>query len=1225
MFGPVTNLHYAPNGNFVNGQYVPGSDGFNLADVSSVAQLNSLPPGVKGLVWLNMTGGVTASFQSTVSQFIGNPNLYGFYLADEPDPSLVSAANLKAESDWIHANVPGAKTFIVLLNMGSPTNPSYLNTYNSANTDIDLFGLDPYPIRPQFNGGTDYNVITSAVSAAEAAGIAQDQIVPVYQAFGGGSSTDPNYTSYTLPTASQEQQILSTWASVVPAPAFDMAYSWGIQSGDAPLAGSAALQQVFAAHNAPVSNTTAVTSIIASASAGILNIGDVATITVDFSGTVIVSGTPTLALNDDGIATYIGGSGTNALAFSYTVGSSDTNVASLAATSFNLDNASIQDSSGLNANLSLYGLAQSGPQIVTSTSTIPTSFSGISDVSSYPPHNALAVGPSNVVTAEGSRIAWTSLTGSNATNQSVYSFFGSLGSTLTNSLFDPQIVYDSVNHRYIVTIDNIGSGGTISNIDIAVSKDSNPNDGWYFASLNTSLIINNQLTSSDQPRLSADGTNIYITASQYNVNVSGYAGTECWVIGDTAGAGGGIYNGGSLTVIANQIAPSSQGIIRVVAGNSGYSYYVSAYSTGNGTDVIIQSYDATTATFGAASSFNLDNSDQGDGGSNYTAQQQGTNLLLDVGGTQLQGIAYANGFLYGVSEVRPVGSSAPEIHWFKIDVSNPGNPILVAQGDIPGTAIGANVAVFDASVAVDGSGDVVINFTASGPNMYPADYYVYDRGTDSSYSFSAPIPYQASSGFFNSNATGAQRWGPESSAIADPANPNGFWLSGEYVANGWWQTSVAQVAISTALASRPAAPGIVDASDVNGYVNAANDTAAQALTGTAGANDTVNIYLNGATAPAYTTQANGSGNWSQTIGVLANGTYSYVATATDVAGNVSAPSVPLAFTVDTTAPTITINTIASNNIINASKAASGFSISGSTTGAQNNGQIVTVKIINSSNVVVDSYTTADNSNAWTVSVTSAQATALADGSFTVTANVSDKAGNPAPQATHALTVDEDKSPEPPALMISKSALTVAAGGSIPLGITATSVDSDDRLSVTISGVPSYETITAPSGDTVSKVHSNGTYTWTITENSSATGQTISGLALKSNYKGTGHPTATLTITASNVTSGETATSAAETILVTDPPQVTSSSPATAVSTASNIDLGNLRFSANTTLANGVNSGGIMTASDGAHVANIALLGQYTVASFAMASDGHGGTLITDPAMMAQSQLAKPHA
>ena len=105
--------------------------------------------------------------------------------------------------------------------------------------------------------------------------------------------------------------------------------------------------------------------------------------------------------------------------------------------------------------------------------------------------------------------------------------------------------------------------------------------------------------------------------------------------------------------------------------------------------------------------------------------------------------------------------------------------------------------------------------------------------------------------------------------------------------------------------------------------------------------------------------------------------------------------------IDTTPPAIAINTIASNNIINAAKASAGFTISGTTSGAEN-GQAVTVNILNSANSVVDSYATTDQNNAWSVRVTSAQATALADGSYTVTANVADKAGNPAPQASHAL-------------------------------------------------------------------------------------------------------------------------------------------------------------------------------------------------------------------------------
>jgi hypothetical protein len=252
--------------------------------------------------------------------------------------------------------------------------------------------------------------------------------------------------------------------------------------------------------------------------------------------------------------------------------------------------------------------------------------------------------------------------------------------------------------------------------------------------------------------------------------------------------------------------------------------------------------------------------------------------------------------------------------------------------------------------------------------------------------------------------------------------------------------------------------------------------------------------------------------------------------------------------IDTTAPSIAISTIASNNIINATKATQGFAISGTTTGAEN-GQIVTVNIVNSANTIVDTYTATDNNNAWSVSVTSAQASALADGSYTVTAKVSDRAGNPAPTVTHALTVDEDKLPEAPALTIGNTSLTVQAGGSVALGITATPVDTDDRLSVKISGVPSYETITAPAGDSVTKqLQLNGTDTWTITESTSKAGTALTGLSLTSHYTGTGHPVATLTVTASNITSGETATSASQTLAVTDPPAIASSPGQTVGST-----------------------------------------------------------------------------
>ena len=61
-----------------------------------------------------------------------------------------------------------------------------------------------------------------------------------------------------------------------------------------------------------------------------------------------------------------------------------------------------------------------------------------------------------------------------------------------------------------------------------------------------------------------------------------------------------------------------------------------------------------------------------------------------------------------------------------------------------------------------------------------------------------------------------------------------------------------------------------------------------------------------------------------------------------------------------------------------------------------------------------------------------------------------------------------------------------------------------------------------------------------------------------------------------------------------------------------LDLADLAFGSSTTLGYATNSndtGGTLTASDGTHTANIALLGQYTAASFVMSADAFGGTLI----------------
>jgi Ca2+-binding RTX toxin-like protein len=137
-----------------------------------------------------------------------------------------------------------------------------------------------------------------------------------------------------------------------------------------------------------------------------------------------------------------------------------------------------------------------------------------------------------------------------------------------------------------------------------------------------------------------------------------------------------------------------------------------------------------------------------------------------------------------------------------------------------------------------------------------------------------------------------------------------------------------------------------------------------------------------------------------------------------------------------------------------------------------------------------------------------------------TSTDSDGSGTTANSAATAAVTDP-----PPVLTVSNQSITVAAGGSTALPITVAAFDSDDTVTVNITGLASYETVTDSHDSTV---FSGNSITLTAAE-------VDSGLTLHSSYTGTGQPVNTLTVTASNTTNGEAVTSAAQTISVTDPP------------------------------------------------------------------------------------------
>ena len=154
--------------------------------------------------------------------------------------------------------------------------------------------------------------------------------------------------------------------------------------------------------------TPTVSSLTESPASADLNAGKTVTLTLNLNEVVTVTrGTPTLSLNDGGTATYSGGSGSNALTFSYTVGAGQ-NTAALAATAVNLNSATVTDGAGNAANLALSGLTQSGPQIDTLTPTI-------SSLTESPVSGDLNAGKVVTVTLDMSEVVTVNTTGGTPT------------------------------------------------------------------------------------------------------------------------------------------------------------------------------------------------------------------------------------------------------------------------------------------------------------------------------------------------------------------------------------------------------------------------------------------------------------------------------------------------------------------------------------------------------------------------------------------------------------------------------------------------------------------------------------------------------------------------------------------------------------------------------------------------------------------------------------------
>ena len=268
-------------------------------------------------------------------------------------------------------------TFYPLTYTGAPTNTTISNNVDMTTGDfIEANNSEVAPTTvtkvlasPSSGVETHGNTITLTVDFSAAVTVSGTPTLSLNDGgtatYTGGSGTSALTFSYTVAaTDSSESALAITQVNLPNGATIDDT------NGNTPNFTGAVT--TFSGLQIGASSGPTLNSIAESPSSGDLNAGKTVTLTLSMSEVVTVNttgGSPTLSLNDGGTATYVSGSGSSALVFSYTVAASQ-NTSDLAVTTVNLNGATIKDGSGNAANVSLTGLTQTGPQIDTTTPTI---------------------------------------------------------------------------------------------------------------------------------------------------------------------------------------------------------------------------------------------------------------------------------------------------------------------------------------------------------------------------------------------------------------------------------------------------------------------------------------------------------------------------------------------------------------------------------------------------------------------------------------------------------------------------------------------------------------------------------------------------------------------------------------------------------------------------------------------------------------------------------------
>ncbi|MCP4356488.1 MAG: hypothetical protein GY796_00520 [Chloroflexi bacterium] len=429
-----------------------------------------------------------------------------------------------------------------------------------------------------------------------------------------------------------------------------------------------------------------------------------------------------------------------------------------------------------------------------------------------PPDPIAAAGPNHVVSVVNVAIQWHTKAGVQQNNQSLQTFFSGSSPAPTTVTFDPKVIYDQYEDRFVVvTLEKIDTGinpnaGNISRIYLAVSDDSNPAGTWYYQVIDAKVNTGGLDYWFDYPGFAVDEDVIYITGNMFQfVTNAGATFNQLWIIDKGAGSGG-LYDGGTSATSSMNPAgagfnvtyqpahvfgsggiPGAGPIGTFLVGYNGFTFG----GPGANEVVSIIRVDDPVGTPTMSGSF-VPVADLEDIGGVFgfpdlpDAPQNGTATLVEVNDRRTYQAVWRNNSLWATTSIEPnagADTGQTTAHWWHLDTSAaPGSPVtLTDEGNIGGEDIATGAYTFFPSVAVDPCNNAGFGFAASESTIYPGAYYTNRYASDTAGIVQSTGTLVAGTDYYiRTFGTGRNRWGDYSGMALDPDNEATFWVFNEY-------------------------------------------------------------------------------------------------------------------------------------------------------------------------------------------------------------------------------------------------------------------------------------------------------------------------------------------------------------------------------------------------------------------------------------------------------------